>query len=169
MAYMPGAKGLMYLSGAAVATATNEVQTLTFGGAPAGNYILSVRGYQLTIAWSNVNATLLAALQAALDGVPGVGAGSIVATAGALTAGVGTVLLTYSGVSVAGRPQGGIVVISPPSPGTLSVAITTPGAEQNPPLPGKHALYMNLTTGQVYSNSGGTPAAPVWALLAVQT
>ena len=47
MAYMPGAKGLLFLPGAAIATSTNEVQTLTFGGVPAGNYVLSVRGYQV--------------------------------------------------------------------------------------------------------------------------
>lgn len=162
MGYMPGAKGIMYLATAPNTAAVNEVQTLTFGGAPAGNYVLNVRSTSLTIAWSAVNATLISALQAALDTVPGVGAGHIVAAVGTMTAGVGTATLTYSGASVAGQPQLLPVVVTPPSPGTLTIALTTAGAAQNPPSPRKGALVMNESTGILVQNTG-TAASPVWA------
>jgi hypothetical protein len=166
MGYMPGAKGLLYLAGAPVA-GTDAVQTLTYGGTPAADapYTLNVQGFQTApILWSAVNATLLSRLQTALDGIPGLGAAQIVATAGTVVAGLGTVLLTYSGINVAKRGVPLVVVVSAPPAGTLVVANTTPGADANPPFPRRGALVMNEATGTPASNTG-TAAAPTWTNL----
>src|SRR5262245_40287690 len=97
--YGPGGGPAIPFTGAVVA-GTNQVDTLTIGGTPTGGtFKLAVNGIATAaITWSNVNATLLTAINAALDAI--LGAGQIVATAGTLTAGIGTILLTYSGANV---------------------------------------------------------------------
>jgi hypothetical protein len=167
MGYMAGTKGNLSLPSAPVA-GTDEVQTATFGGAPAGSYVLNVLGYQTApIAWSAVNATLISALQAALDVIPGVGAGGIVAAVGTMTAGVGTATLTFSGANVSKRAQPTITVVSPPSPGTLTIAETTPGVEAYPPGPRRGLVVSDESTGKLLINTG-TPTLPVWTVVGTQ-
>src|SRR6476659_5082238 len=91
------AQGKFYGSGAPVA-GTNEVQTLTIGGAPTGGtFQLAYDGaIKAAITWSATHATLLANINTALDALGNGGASWIVATAGTLTAGIGTILLTFS-------------------------------------------------------------------------
>jgi hypothetical protein len=106
--YGPGIVGTRYNAGAPVA-GTNEVQTLTIGGTPTGgSFKLAYEGRRTaSIPWNATNATLLASLQAQLDAITG--ANWIVATAGTLTAGIGTILLTFSGGDVAHRAVNTIV------------------------------------------------------------
>src|SRR5512139_4020356 len=78
---------------------TNEVQTLTIGGTPTGGtFKLAFDGHTSgPITWSATNATLLANIQAALDAMANVGTNGIVAAAGTLTNGIGTITLTFGG------------------------------------------------------------------------
>lgn len=166
MGYMAGARGGMYLSAAPTA-GTDEVQSMVIGGTPSGGstYSLNVLGFQTgNIGWFNVNATLLSALQAALDAIPGVGVNGIVATAGstpALTAGVGQVLLTFSGANVSKRAQSTITVITAPAGGTLAITKATPGVDMNPLYPRKGALVVDENAGALLQNTG-TPGSPTW-------
>ena len=67
----------------APATAVNAIQTVTIGGGPPTTMTFRLRKDGVptgTITWSNVNATLLTAINTALDAAYGVG--SLVATAG---------------------------------------------------------------------------------------
>ena len=65
-----GALGGYTVAGAPVA-GTNEVQTLTIGGTPtAGSFILALDGIPTaSITWNSTNATLLSAINTALDGL----------------------------------------------------------------------------------------------------
>src|SRR5256885_2076359 len=92
-----GAYGAAILNAGAPSAGTNEVQTLTIGGTPTGGtFKLNFDGaVTAAITWSATNATLLANINAALDALGTSGTGGIVATAGTLTAGIGTILLTF--------------------------------------------------------------------------
>jgi hypothetical protein len=144
---------------------TDEVQTLTIGGTPtAGTFTLRYDGFTTAaITWSATNATLLAAINAALDLLPNVGASGIVATAGTLTAGIGTILLTFSGGYVAKRAvntmtaQSSLTGTSP----TLAIAETTPGVNATGQGAAKGALLIDVTNGTLYQNTG-TAASPTW-------
>jgi hypothetical protein len=166
MPIMGGSKGVMYLA-AAPTVGTDAVNSMVIGGTPSGgsSFILNVFGFQTpAILWSSTNATLLAAIQAALDAVPGVGTNGIVATAGgapALTAGVGQVLLTFSGANVSKRTQSTITVVSPPAGGTLAITESTPGVTMNPFSPRKGALVVDENAGALLQNTG-TASLPVW-------
>src|SRR6185436_18574382 len=105
MPIIEGATGAPILNAGAPTAGTNEVQTLTIGGTPtAGTFKLTYDGWQTAaITWSATNATLLANINAALDLLPSGAASAIVATAGTLTNGIGTILLTFSGAPLAKR------------------------------------------------------------------
>src|SRR5690349_4466571 len=117
-------------SGAVVA-GTSEVQTLTIGGTPTGGtFKLSFEGRMTgDITWSATNATLLSNMNTAMDAA--YGASSIVAAAGTLTAGIGTVTLTF-GANYAKRAVPTMTVAQNALTGTsptLAIAETTPGVD----------------------------------------
>jgi hypothetical protein len=105
---MPVIEGAGPVVGAAAAptAGTSEVQTLTIGGTPTGGtFQLAFEGLiTAAIPWSNVNATLIAAIDSALEALPSIGTGNIATAAGTLTAGIGTVTLTWRRA----RRQGGL-------------------------------------------------------------
>ena len=77
---------------------TNETQTLTIGGTPTAGptstFTVTLAGVTTgPILWSATNATLLANMQAAFDAAFGVA--NIIPTANSLTAGIGTITLTF--------------------------------------------------------------------------
>jgi hypothetical protein len=150
---------------------TNAVQTLTIGaGATGGDFKLKHEGFTTgAIAWSATNGTLLTNINAALDLLPSLGTSGAVATAGTLTAGIGTVTITF-GANRAKQPVGLLSVAnnSLTGPATLAIANTTPGvAATGRGLPiGTH--YINLTNGVHYANTG-TSLIPVWTVIGSQT
>jgi hypothetical protein len=160
------------IPGAPVA-GTNEVQTLTFGGTPTGGtYRLAFEGLTTpAIAWSAVNATLLASLNAALDALPTVGTVGLVATAGTLTAGIGTVLLT-AGAALARKAIPLVVVADNSLTGTAPTLVnaeTTPGvtATYRGATPG--SMLVRTDTGVVYVNTSTTAGQPTWTVVGAQT
>lgn len=154
------------ISGAgAPGAGTSEVQTLTIGGTPTGGtFALAFEGLSTAaIPWSNVNATLLAAIDAALEALPSIGTGNIATAAGTLTAGIGTVTLTFGG-ALAGKAVSTITVAANALTGsgpTLAVAETTPGVTATGRGSPAGILYVDTTAGGLYANTG-TAAAPVW-------
>lgn len=172
MPTIEGALGAYFTTGAPVA-AVNEVQTLTFGtGSTGGTYRLAYSGFETgNINYSTTNSTLLASLQAALDLLAPFGVNGVVATAGSLTAGVGTVLLTFSGANVAGRPVANITVTNNAltvGPTTLTNVKTTTGVAPSPRGPAKGATLVRLDTAVLHINTG-TAVAPVWTVVGSQT
>lgn len=114
-----------------ITAGTSEIQTLTIGGTPTGGTFKLKFENQVTtaITWSNNNTTLLAAIQAALDALVSLGTNGCVAAAGTLTAGIGTITLTFG----AARAKQAVETMSVfannltgTSP-TLAIAETTPG------------------------------------------
>lgn len=151
---------------------TNAVQTLTIGGTPTGGtFKLAFEGFVTgDITWSATNATLLANMNAALDALPSSGTGGLVAAAGTLTAGIGTVTIT-AGANRARQPIGLITVNTNALTGTtptLAMANTTPGvAAFGRGLP-PGALATDTTNGKLYVNTG-TALAPTWVVAGTQT
>lgn len=165
MPVVPGAYGTRYNAGVPSA-GTNEVQTLTIGGTPTGGtFRLSFEGrLSGAITWVNVNATLLSNMNTALNAA--YGTSSIVAAAGTLTAGIGTVTLTFGG-NYARRAVGLVTVGSNALTGTsptLAIAETTPGVDATHRGAPVGALLVNTTSGLLYINSG-TADAPTWTAI----
>jgi hypothetical protein len=157
------------VTGAPVA-GTNEVQTITIGGTPtAGSFTLTFEGFTTAaIPWSAVNATLLASIDAALEALPNIGTGGVTTAAGTLTAGIGTITVTFTG-NVATRAVATMSWVSSltgTSP-TLAVAETTPGVAptaQGAPI----GALLVRDNGTIYANTG-TALAPTWTVVGTQT
>lgn len=158
---------IMQLDGAGAPTdGVSEIQTLTIGGTPTGGTFKLRRAGAVTaaITWSNVNATLIAAIDAALEALPGMGAGSVVTAAGSLTAGIGTITLTFAATG----PQPLVAVDTNSLTGTaptLAIAATTPGVQgTGGAQAGTGSRYADTTAGKLYVNSG-TKAKPAWKIV----
>lgn len=162
-----------YTSAGAPTAGTNEVQTLTIGGTPTGGtFKLAYDGFTTgAITWSATNATLLANINAALDALGNLGSSYVVATAGTLTAGIGTVLLTFSGGSVAKRAVNTMSVADNSLTGTsptLAVAETTPGVNASGLGAAIGARLVDTTNGKEYINTG-TATTPTWTVVGSQS
>ncbi len=152
---------------------TNAVQTLTIGGTPTGGtFTLTYAGMTSgAITWSATNATLIANIQAALDAMPTVGSGSTVVSAGTVTAGIGTVLITFSGANLSKLLVPAIGVGANSMTGTAptaAVAITTAGVTADGRNAPKGRLLIDISVGKLYINTG-TPSAPTWTVVGTQT
>jgi hypothetical protein len=159
-------------SAGAPTAGTNEVQTLTIGGTPTGGTFTLTYDGQTTaaITWSATNGTLLSNINTALDALVNVGASGIVATAGSLTAGIGTVLLTFSGGYQTKRAVNTMTATSSLTGTlpTLAIAETTPGVNATGLGSAKGALLVDTTNAKLYINTG-TPASPTWTVVGTQT
>jgi hypothetical protein len=149
---------------------TNEVQTLTIGGTPTGGTFKLAMGTIQTaaITWSATNATLLAAINTATDAA--FGTASIVATDSTLTAGIGDLLLTFSGNQYAKTAQP-LLTLTNSLTGTvptLAIAETTAGVSATPYRVAKGGLVSDTTNGKLYINTG-TAYAPTWTVVGAQT
>lgn len=158
-------------AGAPVA-GTNEVQTLTIGGTPTGGtFTLTYDGFTTSaITWTATDATLLSRINTALDALPNGAASAIVATAGTLSSGIGTVVLTFSGAPLAKRAVPTMTATSSltGTAPTLAVAETTPGVDATGNWAPKGAMLIDTTNGKAYINTG-TTAAPTWTVVGTQT
>ena len=171
MPVIEGSIGLLQNAGAPVA-GTDEVQTITIGGTPtAGTFTLTFEGFTTAaITWSNVNATLIAAIDAALELLPNVGSSGVVTAVGTMTAGIGTATVTFSGANVAKRAVSTMTATSSltGTAPTVAVAETTPGVAATSGGASKGALLTDVTNGILYINTGSA-AAPTWTKVGTQT
>lgn len=163
--YGPGGGPIIPISGAPSA-GTNQIDTLTIGGTPTGGtFRLSHNGRRTAaITWSAVNATLLANIQAALDTL--LGTNAVVATAGTVVAGIGTVLLTYSGADYGRKSHAAIAVADNSLTGTdptLAVATTTAGVDATLRGAPRGTVAIDITSGTQYRQTAATPNAPTWS------
>ena len=149
-----------------VTAGTDEVQTLTIGGTPTGGtFILRFESVNTSaITWSSNNTTLLANIQAALDAHPSLGTNGCVASAGTVSSGIGTILLTYG----AARAKQNVELMTvfknsmTGSAPTAAITNTTPGVNAT----GLYDSFGQMgydTAGVVYINTatGGVVASYV--------
>jgi hypothetical protein len=102
MGYLDPAAGAArerYSSAGAPSAGTNEVQTITIGGTPdGGTFKLAFGGFRTAaIPWSATNNTLRDNVDAALEALPSIGTGGVATAVGTMTAGIGTLTVTFSG------------------------------------------------------------------------
>lgn len=173
MPIIEGSTGAPLLNAGAPTAGTNEVQTLTIGGTPTGGtFKLALDGWATAaITWSATNSTLLANINTALDALVNGAASAIVATAGTLTAGIGTVVLTFSGPPLSKRAVNTMTVFDNSLTGTsptLAIAETTPGVNATGRGAGVGQLLTDTTNGILYINTG-TGVTPTWTKVGTQT
>ncbi len=143
---------------------TNCIQTITIGGTPTGGtFTLKYKGFVTgPITWSSTNATLVSNIDTALEALPTVsaGAGGGVTTAvGTMTAGIGTITVTFTGnnakllipaVTVVNNSMTG-------SSPTVAVAITTAGVTADGRSSAIGQINIDSTNGVLYQNQGAAP------------
>ena len=165
--------GAPYTSAGAPVNGTDEVQTLTIGGTPTGGtFRITFDGFTTAdIPWNATNATLLASIDAALEALPNIGTGGVTTAAGTLTAGIGTITLTFAGAQTAKRALPLAVVTNNSMTGTsptAAIAETTPGVTATALGALKGGQLIDTTNGIAYINTG-TAAAPTWTKVGTQT
>lgn len=158
--------GSPLLNAGAPVTGTDEVQTLTLGGTPTGGtFALAYEGLSTSaITWVNVNATLLASINGVLNALPNLATSAVVATAGTLAAGIGTILLTFSGAPVAKKAVSTMTISDNSLTGTtptLAIVETTPGVTVTGRGAPKGAILIDTANAMPYQNVG-TAQAPSW-------
>ncbi len=171
----PVMPGLMTLPFAGTPSAgTNQVDTLTLD-ATGGTFKLTCGGQTTAaITWSATNGTLLANINTAVRACATVGGTAETATAGTLTAGVGTVLLTASGNLAHKSLVGFFTVANNSLTGTATCTIdspsTTPGVDATfRGVVGKGGLVADTTNGLLYINTGTDANSPTWTKVGTQT
>jgi hypothetical protein len=169
MPIIEGAIGAPLQSAGAPTAGTNEVQTLTID-ATGGTFKLAFDGFTTAaISWSATNNTLRDNVDAALEALPNIGTGGVTTAVGTMTAGVGTLTITFAG-NLALRVVPTITVANNSLTGTatLSVAETTPGVNASGLGAAKGSLLTDTTNGILYINTG-TALAPTWTKVGTQT
>lgn len=167
MPYIEGA--MRYYSAGAPVAAVDAVQQLAFTGAvvSTGTFTLVYGGIETAPITGNATpATIVGAIDAALEAHPLLGSGSVTTAATTYTAGAGNITVTFNGPSVTKKPIDLLTVgVNNLTGGpTLTITTLTAGVRPVPPFPATGAQYTNLTSGVVSSNTG-TPLAPTWTAL----
>jgi hypothetical protein len=153
------------LNAGAPVNGTSEVQTLTIGGSTTGGtFKLTFDGFTTgAITWSATTNTLLANINAALDALPNLENGEVVATDSTLSSGNGNILLTFGG-NRAKMNVNQMTLTNSLTGGTHTLAISTSTAgvdatQRNAEL---GQLLIDTTGKRLYQNFG-TSLNPVWA------
>lgn len=151
---------------------TSCIQTITFGGTPTGGtFTLSYKGRTTSaISWSATNGTLVANIDAALEALATLAGGSSVTTAvGTMTAGIGTITVTFTGNYA--KLLLPVMTVSSSLTGTsptLACAITTAGVTADGRSSPKGALCIDSTNGILYQNQGTSGLAPTWVKISAE-
>lgn len=167
-----GAGGTILMTSGAPSAGTDEIQTITIGGTPTGGtFTLTFEGHTTSaITWSATNATLVANIDAALEALPNIGSGGVTTAVGTMTAGIGTITVTFTGNN-ASKAVPTMTVADNSMTGTsptLAAAETTPGVDATGRgLPPGAKLY-DTTNAKEYVNAG-TALVPVWTVTGTQS
>jgi cell division septation protein DedD len=173
MGIIEGVIGAPLVASGAPVNGTDEVQTITLGGTPTGGtFKLAFMGFvTAAIAWSATNNTLRDNVDAALEALPTIGTGGVATAVGTMTAGIGTLTVTFSGANLAKRAVPNITVADNSLTGTaptVAVAETTPGVDATGRGTPLGQEYVDSSNGKRYTQTG-TALAPVWALIGTQS
>jgi hypothetical protein len=149
---------------------TSEIDTLTIAtGVTAGTFTIAVTGGRTTnaITWSATNATLVANVDAALENLNVVGVGGVTTAVGTMTAGIGTITLTFTGknakmdfpaLTIASNNLTGA---GTPPPSAVTLTTTTPGVDATCRTCKTGQLLVDNVTPSLYINTG-TQGNPTW-------
>lgn len=149
------------------AAGTDEVQTITTTGTPAGGtFRLSYGGMSSGAIAFNATA---AAIDTALEAIPAIGTNNLTCAGGPLPTGV-----TVTFTAALGRQPVALLVVSDnsltggssPAP---AVARTTPGVAATGRGAPRGARLIDLNTGVQYTNTSANAAAPTWVTIGSQT
>lgn len=170
--YITGVPGGPMTNAGVPSAGTSEIQTITIGGTPtSGTFKLRFQGYTTdAITWSATNATLVANIDAALEALPNIGASNVTTAVGTMTAGIGTITVTFAAalaakaLTVMTVPDNSLVGTSP----TVAVTQTTPGVSATGRGAPKGTLMTDTTNGVLYINTGST-TAPTWTVVGSQS
>ena len=162
----------VYANAGVPGAGTSEVQTLTLSGTPTGGtFKLAFDGYTTAaISWTATDNTLIAAIDAALEALPNIGASGVTVADGTLTSGIGTVTITFGG-NLAKKVVPLITVADDSLVGeeaAVAVEETTPGVTADFRGASKGALVTDTTNGILYINTG-TALAPTWTKVGTQS
>ncbi|HSW43165.1 MAG TPA: hypothetical protein VLM76_11710 [Patescibacteria group bacterium] len=161
MSVIEGALGTPLQFAGTPGVGTDAVQTLTVG-ATSGQYRLTFEGFTTADIAFNANA---AAIDAALEALPSVGAGGV-----AVTGASSPFTITFGG-NLARRLVGVITVSPGTTPfagGTVTIANTTPGVTAFGRGVGRGALVQDTVNGRLHVNTG-TALVPIWTVVGTQT
>lgn len=160
----PDASKILLNAGAPV-NGTSEVQTLTIGGSTTGGtFKLTYDGFTTgSITWSATTNTLLANINTALDALPNLADGEVVATDSTLSSGNGNILLTFGGNS-AKKNVNQMTLTNALTGGTHTLAITTStaGVDATYRDAAVGALLIDTTNARPYQNTGSA-LNPFWS------
>lgn len=149
---------------------TNEIQTLTFGGTPTGGtFKLRFKGFSTaSVSWSATNGTLVSNIDTALEALPNIGTGGVTTAVLSMTAGIGTINVTFTGnnaklnVDAMTVPTNALTGTAP----TLAVTTPTPGVNATARGAAKGILLVDTTNANLYQNEGTTGISPTWTQIA---
>lgn len=172
MPVIEGTLGAPLQSAGAPVAGTDEVQTITFGGTPTGGtFKLKFDGLTTApITWSATNNTLRDNVDAALEALANIGASGVTTAVGTMTAGVGTLTVTFvaqngkKAVNTISVADNSLTGTSP----TIAVAETTPGVDATYRGAAVGAKLVDTTNALDYINTG-TAAAPTWTKTGTQS
>lgn len=151
---------------------TSEIDTLTIqSGTASGTFTIAVAGSRTSaqIAWSATNATLVANVDAALESLPTIGTGGVTTAVGTMTAGIGTITITFTGKN-AKRDMPALTVgtdtliasTPTPNPSDATITTTTPGVEATFRTAEPGTLLVDTVTPDLYINDGTVVGNPTW-------
>lgn len=158
------------LNAGAPSNGTSEIQTLTFGGTPSGGtFRLTFKGKTTAaISWSATNATLVSNIDTALEALTTIGTGGVTTAEGTMTAGVGTITVTFAGnltkLDVSAMTVSSSLTGSSP---TLANATTTAGVTATGRGAAVGRLLIDTTNAVLYVNAG-TVLGPTWTIVGDQ-
>lgn len=158
----------IYSYAGAPVNGTSEVDTITIGGTPTGGtFTLTVAGGRTTpaITWSATDATLIANIDAALEGLSAIGTGGVTTAAGTGSSGIGTYTVTFTGKNAAKdfALLSGSSSLTGTSP-TLAVATTTAGVAGTFTSAKTGDVLEDTSNGELYQNISTTANAPNWQI-----
>jgi hypothetical protein len=159
------------IASGAPSAGTSEVQTLTIGGTPdGGTFTLSFAGFTTSaISWTATDATLVSAIDAALEALPSIGTGGVVVADSTLTSGIGDATITFGGnLAKLAVPLITATSSLTGTDPTIEIAETTPGVTATARGAGQGQMYINSSDGDLYINTG-TALVPVWAVVGGQS
>lgn len=145
---------------------TSEIDTLTIqASTTSGTFTITIAGGRTTgpITWSATNATLVANVDAALEAVPNIGTGGVTTAVGSMTAGIGTITLTFTGKNAKmDFPLLGIGTNSLVGGAAPTLTTTTAGVAATFREAKTGQLLVDTATPDLYINDSTTLFSPTW-------
>lgn len=166
---MEGVMGAPFLNAGAPVNGTSSIWTLTID-ATGGTFTMSFGGFTTgAISWSATNATLVANIDAALEALTSIGTGGVTTAVGTMTAGVGTITITFAG-DLGKKAVSALAVVTNSLTGTATLTVTesTPGVDATSRGAAKGRKLIDTTNGVDYINEG-TGVAPSWVKTGTQS